>query len=221
MSACRSVDASVCKREIEIGGRDLGGDLGVQVQVSAPIRVIVRLKNSAGTACAARRVSNLPALKVYRMEDFWIGVAETVLGLFSVAGLVALWEWYRTTERLRKFVTDYIGAVEFEWQNQTEEFALMHRVRAFEVLLRKVLILRPRTPGAYRRVEQVREALERLHMSIPIWRGRHLPLPKLGEFPFATDSAFEPQFRENLVKRLTAIKWLRFDELRDRSRTKA
>ena len=155
------------------------------------------------------------------MEAFLIGVAETVLGLFSLAGLVALWEWHRTTERLRKFVTDYIGAVEFEWQNETEEFALMHRVRAFEVLLRKVLTLRPRTPGAYRRVEQVREALESLHMSIPIWRGQHLPLPKLGEFPFAADSAFEAQFREDLVKRLKVIKWLKFDELRDRSRTKA
>ena len=153
------------------------------------------------------------------MEDFLIGVGETVLGLFSVAGLISVWEWHRTTVRLKKFLAEYIGWVEFAWQDQTEEFALMHRVRAFEVLLRKVMMLRPRTPGAYRRAEQVRDALEMFHTRITIWRGQHLPLPKLGEFPIGPDAAFEAQFREDVAKRLRAIKWLRYDELCERSRT--
>ena len=51
------------------------------------------------------------------MSDFWIGVAETVAGLFSVAVLVSLWEWHRTTKRLKKYVRSYKEAVEFEWQN--------------------------------------------------------------------------------------------------------
>ena len=77
------------------------------------------------------------------MSDFWIGVAETALGLFSVAALVSVWEWHRTTKRLKKYVTQYIDSAEFEWENQTEKFALMHRVRAFEILLRNIEGLRP------------------------------------------------------------------------------
>ena len=146
------------------------------------------------------------------MFDFWIGVAETMLGLFSVAGLIALWEWHRTTKRLKKYVANYIQSVEFEWQNQTDDFALMHRVRAYELLLRNVLILQPRTPRAYKRVEEDRDVLEKWHRGIPIFRGEHLPLPKLGEFPTVPSHAIEAQVRKDVLEGLRAIKWLGLKE---------
>ena len=146
------------------------------------------------------------------MSDFWIGVAETVAGLFSVAVLVSLWEWHRITKRLKKYVRSYKDAVEFEWQNQTEKFALMHRIRAYEVLLRKVHALQPRTPGAYYRVEKVRDALEWFHRTIPVWRGEHLPLPDIEKFPFPGDAAMEFHIRKDILEKLKAIKWLGLKE---------
>ena len=147
------------------------------------------------------------------MSDFWIGVAETALGLFSVAALVSVWEWHRTTKRLKKYVTQYIDSAEFEWENQTEKFALMHRVRAFEILLRNIEGLQPRTPGAYYRVEQVRDVLEHFHRSIPIWRGQHLPLPKIGEFPLPQPNyAMEASVRHDTLEKLKKIQWLRLKE---------
>ena len=159
------------------------------------------------------------------MTDFWIevaevvlridvliGVVETVLGLFSFAGLAALWERHRTTKRLKKYVASYMQSAEFEWTNQTEEFAVVHRVRAFELLLRNVQALQPRTPWAYNRVEEVRDILESLHRAITIFRGEHLPLPRLGELPLPPNQATEAHVRELIVERLRAVKWLRLEK---------
>ena len=148
-------------------------------------------------------------IEVVRRPDFWLGVLQTMLGLFSFGLLVALFEWRRTTKRLRRFVTSYIEAVEFEWQNQTKDFVVMHRVRAFEVLLRNVQSLQPRTPGAYQRVEEVRDALEYLHKCIPIFRGEHLPLPSPEQFPVEPNSHTEPQIRAHVLRNLRSIGWLR------------
>ena len=117
------------------------------------------------------------------MSDFLIRFGEIMLGLFSFAGLIALWEWRRTTKRLKKYVTGYVRSVEFEWQNQTEEFALMDRVRVFEILLRRVQAMHPQTPGANRRVEEVRDVLEQFHSTRRIFREEHLPLRRIDEFP--------------------------------------
>ena len=147
------------------------------------------------------------------MADIVIEAAEVALGLLSFTILIAWWEWRNATKRLKKEVTSYIKSVEFEWQNQTEEFALMHRVRAFEILLRNVQAQQPRTPGAHKRVEQVRDVLESFHRRfIPIFRGEHLPLPKFGEFPALPDVTIEAEVRKHVLEGLRAIKWLRLKE---------
>ena len=154
----------------------------------------------------------LRALEVLMGFDFWIGVVQTLTGLFSFAGLIALIEWHRTTRRLRKYVSSYIGSVEFEWQNQTEEFILMHRVRAFELLLRRVQAMEPRTPGAYYRAEAVRDVLEWFHRGgIPVLGNQHIPLSEIGKFPFPPNFAIESQVREHILEKLREIKWLRIE----------
>lgn len=144
---------------------------------------------------------------------FWRGVLEVAAGVFSFALLMALSEWLRTTRRLKKCVTSYVKTVEFEWKNQTEEFVLMHRVRAFELLLRRVEALQPRTPGAYHRVEQVRDVLESWHnKGIIVLDGEHLPLPRRGEFPLPMRPEFEAQVTNDVLRGLRAIKWLGLKE---------
>ena len=145
-------------------------------------------------------------------SEFWIGVVQTLVGILSFASVVAFLEWRHTTKRLKKYVTQYVESVEFEWSNQTRKFAVMHRVRAFEILLRHVEALRPRTPGAYKRVEEVRDAVEYFHRTIPIFRGEHLPLPRLGEFPLPPDERFEAQLRGDVLEKLRSIKWLGLKE---------
>ncbi len=135
-----------------------------------------------------------------------------MLGLFGFAGLAALLECRRTTKRLKKYVKSYMQSAEFEWTNQTDEFAVAHRVRAFEILSRNVQALQPRTPWASNRVEDVRDALESLHRAITIFRGEHLPLPRLGAFPLPPNQATEAHVREHIVERLRAIKWLRLEK---------
>ena len=143
------------------------------------------------------------------MWDFWFDILKIVFGIFGFTALMATLELYRTTQRLKLEVENYIKAVNFEWENQTAEFALMDRVRAFEVLLRNVQAQQPRTPIAYRRVEQVRDALEFFHRTRAVHQGQHLPLPKLEEFPIQPPSpAIEAHFRSDILKRLRAIKWL-------------
>ena len=144
--------------------------------------------------------------------DFWSGVLEVAAGVFSFTVLMALSEWRRTTKRLKKYVTAYKEGVEYEWQDKTEEFVVTYRVRAFELLLRNVLTLQPRTPAAYRRVEQIRDVLERWHRGIPIIGDEPLPLPKLGEFPAPPSAAIEAFLRNYLLERLRAIKWLGLKE---------
>ena len=63
--------------------------------------------------------------------QFWIGVAQALVGIFSFASLVAFLEWLHTTRQLKKNVTAYVKSVEFNWRDKTDEFVLMHRVRAF------------------------------------------------------------------------------------------
>ena len=146
-------------------------------------------------------------------REFWIGVAEIIVGVFSLTMLIALSEWYRTTKRLKKYVKKYIESGEFEWRNKTPEFAVMHRVRAFEILLRKVEALQPRTPKAYRRVEEVRDVLEEFHRGmIPIFKEEHLPLPRIGEFPMTPSDVSETFVRNRVLEGLRAIKWLRLEK---------
>ncbi|MDE2925259.1 MAG: hypothetical protein OXT71_02535 [Acidobacteriota bacterium] len=153
------------------------------------------------------------------MGETLIRVGEILLGLVSFTALSTLWEWCRTTKRLREHVRSYVKAVEFKWKNQTEEFATMHRIRAYEVLLRRVQALQPRTPFAYRRMEEVRDALEFLHMATPVFQGKHLPLARIGEFPIKhVDSTSRPKLsseawvRQKILERLRAITWLKLEE---------
>ena len=142
-------------------------------------------------------------------RDFWIGVTETLLGLLSFAGLFSLLEWHRTSKLLKKHVTGYIKSVEYKWKNQTDDFGFMHRVRLFELLLRRVQVMQPRTPGAYKRVEEVRDALEYFHRAgVQIHLEQHLALPKFDEFPIKPNAKIEAQVRELVLERLRAIKWL-------------
>ena len=144
-------------------------------------------------------------------SDFWRGVAGIMLGLFSITGLFALLEWRRITKRLKKDVTNYIDAVEFEWRNQTEEFIVMDRIRAFEVLLKDVQSLRPTTPGAYKRVQQVRDAVEFFHRARAVLNEEHLPLPKPDEFPLPTThrtAEGELFVRQKVLEELRKNKWL-------------
>ena len=151
-------------------------------------------------------------LEILAGLDFWIGVVQILFGLFSFAGLIALIERHRTTRRLREHVSWYIDKVEFEWKNQTVEFILMHRIRAFELLLRRVQAMNPRTPGAYVRVEAVRDALEWHYRSgILIKGGMHLPLPEIGKFPYPPSPITEAQVRRDILEKLRMIKWLRID----------
>ena len=144
--------------------------------------------------------------------DFLTRVVEIILGFFSIAFLITLWELRYTTKRLKNYVASYMESVEFPWQNQTDEFTRMHRVRSFEILLRKVQILQPRTPGAYKRATEVQEVLEHFHKAVPIFRGEHLPLPNLGEFPVVPNDGGEAFVRDHVIKGLRAIKWLGLKE---------
>ena len=135
-----------------------------------------------------------------------------VLALAGYTAFGAFVEFRRTTQRLRKYVSSYLKRATFEWPNQTEEFALMDRVRSFEILLREVQAIQPRTPYAYRRVEEVRNAIEFLHRGIPIVEGRHLPLPRLTDFPVQEGSfsaSVEADVRKYTLCELRQIKWLR------------
>ena len=150
----------------------------------------------------------------------WTIVAEVGLGLFSYAVVLALWERFRTTQRLRKYISSYQYAADFEWTNQTEEFVLMHRVRSFEVLLRRVQALQPRTPIAYGRVEEVRDAIEYFHRTVSVFRGEHMPLPSLTEFPFPKEllnASSEVFLRTQIFQKLREINWLQLDKVKKNS----
>lgn len=147
------------------------------------------------------------------MFDFLIGIADTLLAVVSFAGLIVWLERFSTTNRLKKYVKGYLEAVEFDWQNQTKEFAFMHRVRRFELLLRNVQVLRPTTYLASNRVAEVRDVLEEFHRGgIPILKGEHLPLRKFDEFPIEPSDATEAFVRDKVLEGLRAIKWLRLEE---------
>ena len=138
---------------------------------------------------------------------------EIIASVFGISVLITLWERHYTTKRLRKYVSKYLESVEGEWQNQTDEFILMHRVRAFELLLRRVRGMRPTTPLANMRVDEVRDAAEFFHTDvITIFRGEHLPLPKMGEFPMEPNDEIESHVREYVLDKLRAIKWLGLEE---------
>ena len=147
------------------------------------------------------------------MVEFLVGVLKFVLGFVGVAGLIALYDWYDTTERLRKYVTLYVNYAEFEWKNQSDEFVLTHRVRAFELLLRNLEDVRPRTLPGFKRVEAVRDVVEYFHRrAIPVLGNKHLPLPKLGEFPYPPSQAVEAHVRNHVLEELRAIKWLELEK---------
>ena len=146
------------------------------------------------------------------MVEFLVGVLKLLLGFVGVAGLIAFCDWYDTTARLRKYVTLYLNYVEFEWKNQPDEFVLTHRVLAFELLLRNLEDVRPLTLPAFKRVEAVRDVVEYFHRHpIPILGNKHLPLPKLGEFPYPPNQATETQVRNHVLEELSTIKWLKLE----------
>lgn len=158
---------------------------------------------------------------VQTVLDFgWSWLVQTLLGLLSFAALMAWWERRCTTKQLKKYVATYKERVEFKWRNQTEGFVLMHRVRAFELFLRNVSALQPRTSGAYKRVEQVRDVLEYFHREVIALIGvKHVPLPKMGEFPLPLNLATEAQVRQTVLEGLRALKWLRLEKPTERSNT--
>ncbi len=75
--------------------------------------------------------------------------------------------------------------------------------------------MRPRTPKAYRRVEEVRDALEYFHKDvIAIFRDKHITPPNLERFPFEPNEhiglpVLEPAVRSHVLKELQSIKWLK------------
>ena len=147
------------------------------------------------------------------MAEFLLGVAKYLLSLVSFTGLIILYDWCDTTKRLQRYVTAYKNHVEFEWKNQPDKFAVMHRVRAYELLLRNLEALRPWTPLASKRVEMVWDEVEYFHREgIPVLREEHLPLPKLGEFPYSPSPEIETYVTNHLLEGLRAIKWLRLEE---------
>ena len=93
----------------------------------------------------------------------------------------------------------------------------MHRVRAFEILLRNVYAMQPTTPWANKRVEEVRDQLEFFHRAYMVLNGEHLPLAKPGDFPVEQpNSTIEAQMRQMILEGLRAIKWLRLKESAER-----
>jgi hypothetical protein len=55
--------------------------------------------------------------------------------------------------------------------------------------------------------------VEFLHRQpIPIYGDKHLPLPKLGEFPYPPSQAFEAHVRDHVLEKLRAIKWLELEK---------
>ena len=145
--------------------------------------------------------------------EFLGGVLKFALGFVGVAGMIAFYDWYDTTERLRKYVSLYVNYAEFEWTNQSDEFVLTHRVRAFELLLRNLDDVRPWTLPAFKRVEAVRDVVEYFHRrAIPILGDKHLPLPKLGEFPYPLSQAVEAHVTNHVLEGLRAIKWLELEK---------
>ena len=147
------------------------------------------------------------------MVEFLVGVLKFLLVFVGVASLIAFCDWYDTTARLRKYVTLYVNHAEFEWKNQPDEFVLTHRVRAFELLLRNLENVRPLTLLAFKRVEAVRDVVEYFHRrAIPILGDKHLPLPKLGEFPYPPSQAVEARIRNHVLEELRAIKWLELEK---------
>lgn len=169
---------------------------------------------SSGTTDASAS-SRASAIGFERVDwyDLFTTVGEIMLSVFSIAGLIALWERHHTTKRLKSYVARYMESVEFQWHSQTDEFVLMHRVRSFELLLRRVQILQPRTPGAYKRVEAVRDILEYFHMEgVLIFEGEHLLLPTFAEFPVIPNDTTEAYVRDHITSGLRAIKWLGLKE---------
>ena len=142
-------------------------------------------------------------------SSFYSRVLEIVTSVFSISILITVWELRYTTNRLRKYVSNYQDSTEFEWHNQSEEFALMHRVRQFELLMRRVRVMQPTTPLANKRVEAVRDAVEFFHTGgVIVVGGEHLPLPNVGEFPLKPNDAIEAEVRKQILEKLRAIKWL-------------
>lgn len=151
------------------------------------------------------------------MVNFLVGVLKFLLGFVGVAGLIALYDLYDTTERLRTYVTLYANHAEFEWKNQPDEFVLTHRVRAFELLLRNLEDVRSWTLPAFKRVEAVRDVVEYFHRrAIPVLGNKHLPLPKLGEFPYPPSQEVEAYVRNHVLEELRAIKWLGLEKRAER-----
>ena len=145
------------------------------------------------------------------MFEQWDRIIDTILGITGFTAIMSVNELRHTIVRLRKVINRYIDAVEFGWTNQTEEFALDHRVRAYEVMLRNVQAIQPRTPLAYRRVEQVRDAVEFFHRNIGVYQDKHRPLPKLDEFPYRSlTPEMEVPVRRKILEELRAIKWCGF-----------
>ena len=142
-------------------------------------------------------------------------ISQILFALFSFATFQAFCEWRLTTKLLRKYVAQYIESVAFEWTNETTEFIITYRVRAFEILLRNLQSMQPRTGCARKRVEEVQDVLENFHNCKVILNRKVLPLPDPNKFPFDIyqnghiHKEIEPTIRNETLKKLQAIKWLK------------
>ena len=57
--------------------------------------------------CVGVAETLLDLLSFAAQRDFWIQVAEIIVGIFSFTMLTALTEWYRTIKKLKKYVKKY------------------------------------------------------------------------------------------------------------------
>ena len=153
------------------------------------------------------------------MDHIWMGLVNTLPGLFSFAVLIACWEWHRTTVQLRNTWRRYVKAVEDTRQNPQGQFDYLRRIREYEFLLRRVHLQRPRTPGAYRRAEQVLHTLLIVHFKLmTTGENEPVPLAKLDEFPVPSSENNEELMTEAVLRSLRKIKWLRIESASSRRR---
>ena len=108
--------------------------------------------------------------------DFWIQVAEIIVGVFSVTMLIALSEWYRTTKRLKKYVKEiYLSQGSSNGGTKHPSSLSCTGSGRSKFCCGRLRPYSPGTPKAYRRVEEVRDVLEEFHRGmIPIFKGTTL-----------------------------------------------
>ena len=154
------------------------------------------------------------------LVEILLRLIEVLLGLFGFSALIVYVDLRYTTKRLKRHVLRYLRSVEFDWRKESDEFVLMYKVRAFELLLRNMRAIQPTTPWANERADEIRDAVEFFHRgATAIFRGEVLPLPNAGEFPLP-DNRTETHVRETILENLRKIKWLGLQELTEKARAR-